>query len=213
MSRSLLPCVLLLLSAPLLHALHDGDNYCDNGPNRYFCTADCTGYYYCAGAQRGQVQTCASDAVLSPAGCSEHGAHLMPPQLKNMASEMPLVAGTCQRGEALAYKLGNWPTTCWKGGAVDPCAAKSCSGHGICRTSGSPAAGAPATGCTCATGWSTGGTKAGIECDVNPKASGGETCPGKLEMMIVIDRSGSVQTTPQDFEGERCVWILLQLQE
>ena len=184
--------LLLLLSAPLFHALHDGDNYCDNGPNHYFCTADCTGYYYCAGAHRGQVQSCAADR------CTAHGVHLMPPQLKNVASEMPLVAGSCTSfaavftGTALSQPAPPWPGTCWKGGAVDPCEAKSCSGHGICTS---------AAGCTCTTGWSTGGTKAGIECDVNPNASGEETCPGTLEMMIVIDRSGSVQTTPQDFKG------------
>ena len=59
---------------------------------RYWCTADCTGYYYCAGTQRGAVIPCAS-------GCDAHGPHYIPPQessrdqLPTFASP-PLVKGS-----------------------------------------------------------------------------------------------------------------------
>ena len=37
-----------------------GDDYCSNGPNRYFCANDCNKFYYCNGQARGQNVNCPS---------------------------------------------------------------------------------------------------------------------------------------------------------
>ena len=41
-----LPFALLAIAIapPLVSALHENDNYCDNGQNGFWCNKDCSGY-------------------------------------------------------------------------------------------------------------------------------------------------------------------------
>ena len=154
-----LPLLLLLSSTPLLvHALHEGDNYCDNGQDGFWCNADCSGYYYCAGGERGLDTTCPGTTNW----CSSH----------TMMTEHPLDDASLDdpHDGTKCPSTKSYPA-CWSTKAPDACAAVSCSGHGECKTYNGK--------CTCSPGYT------GANCAT--LTTGDAPCPGKIEIMISLD--------------------------
>ena len=173
---------LLLLSTTsliLANALHENDNYCDNGQNAFWCNADCSGFYYCAGGERGLDQACPSafaNRYELVYWCANHEPMIDYAELTGIK---PLVGSTSTGWQdacpdLLPIRTGQ---ACWSARAApDKCESVTCSGHGTCTSSSGK--------CTCSEGY------AGADCAT--RTTGDALCPGKLELMIVLDMSGSV---------------------
>ena len=185
----LLPLLLalLFLPAPAL-ALHEGDDWCDNAQDGYFCNANCTGFYFCAGSTRGADVLCGRVSGESGAftACEKHTSSMSMPIFKTYTGTgpgttlLPSWKLACLQQPPTDDPMVTTPASCWSK-TVDPCDAVTCSGHGTC-TGGV---------CGCTLGYT------GADCKT-PPSGGGTDCPGKIEIMLVIDMSGSISRTQPD---------------
>jgi hypothetical protein len=128
LSLSLLPFRAAGFSRPFATS----DDYCSNGPNRYFCSTDCQSYYYCNGQKKGQVLQCPQGTV-----CNKLGPHK-----KHFDSDEAGATKTLYDSWDVTYACEPVLTataSCWKSRTPGLCENsgnqdQTCSGGGSCRS-------------------------------------------------------------------------------
>ena len=127
--------LLLSVCFDLIHAFSrpfgSSDDYCSNGPNSYFCSSDCSSYYYCNGQKKGSVITCPTGTT-----CKKLGPHK-----KHFDSDQA-TAGTLYDTWDVTYACeteADTTASCWKQRTPGLCEVKAnldqtCSGGGRCRS-------------------------------------------------------------------------------
>ena len=102
------------------------------------------------------------------------------------------------------------PGGCWSKAApgADPCLAVTCSGHGACGGSSEGSYSVGNGTCTCTDGYTTKGAAGAagaaiptLQCSVPPTSNSTVKCPGKVDIVLVMDMSLSVQG---ETWGQKC---------
>eukprot|EP00946_MAST-07B_sp_MAST-7B-sp1_P000205 g205.t1 len=128
------PAAALALLACATSALpfkRDDNDYCSNGPNRYFCSQDCNSFYYCNGKARGKDVRCPTGTKCKKLG--PHRKYFDTDEQDNFDNVD--VTYACEKETDLDARGAK----CWFSEPRGPCEIKNdqdqtCSGGGYCRS-------------------------------------------------------------------------------
>ena len=155
--------VLLYAVVPVI-AVKPTKDWCHVGFNRYFCDESCGSYYYCNGAQAGELKACASGA------CNTFATSFKTPPA-DISNQ-----GLCTESGGTCYgQLA--PGNCQKN--------FTCSGHGVCNPVG--------PSCNCEDGFADAINSTDTKCSVttDPDATQ-NACATEMDLAVLIDNSGSI---------------------
>ena len=147
-------------------AVKPAKDWCHVGFNRYFCDESCGSYYYCNGAQAGELKSCASGT------CNTFStAFKTPPASVSNQGVCTETGGTCYGQLA--------PVNCQKN--------FTCSGHGVCDPL--------LPSCDCEDGFVDAINSTDAKCSVtsDPNATS-IACSTEMDLAVLIDNSGSIGT-------------------